>query len=296
MSRVYAYLQLMRPANLVTALSDVWAGAAIAGFFTMLSADNAVLTPLWWISFATVCLYGGGVVFNDVCDRQLDRLERPERPLPSGRAGIAGAVALGSLLLIVGIGTAWKTGLPGGMIALAIACLSLIYDKWGKHHEIGGPLNMGLCRGLNLCLGMSLLPAALPAYAALSLVPVIYIAAVTMISRGEVHGGSRRILYGAAVLYGLVIVAVLAFAGIERHLVMALPFLAIFGAMIFPPLWKAVQDPAGPEIGRAVKAGVLALILMNAAWIAGAGHVGWAVLTAVLLPVSLLLAKLFAVT
>jgi 4-hydroxybenzoate polyprenyltransferase len=66
--------------------------------------------------------------------------------------------------------------------------------------------------------------------------------------------------------------------------------------MIFPPLQKAIRNPAGPLIGKAVKAGVIALIVMNASWAAAFGAIYFALLILLLLPVSMLLAKLFAVT
>ena len=39
------------------------------------------------------------------------------------------------------------------MVAAAIAVLVLLYDARMKRHAIAGPVNMGLCRGLNLLLG-----------------------------------------------------------------------------------------------------------------------------------------------
>jgi 4-hydroxybenzoate polyprenyltransferase len=45
-----------------------------------------------------------------------------------------------------------------------------------------------------------------------------------------------------------------------------------------------------------VKAGVLALIVMNASWAASFGALYLAIVIVLLLPISILLAKLFAVT
>ena len=81
------YLELLRPANVVTALADVLAGYAVAGL-----GDRRAL---YWLLGATACLYAGGVVLNDVFDRDIDRRERPERPIPSGRVSVAAASALG---------------------------------------------------------------------------------------------------------------------------------------------------------------------------------------------------------
>ena len=80
---------------------------------------------------------------------------------------------------------------PAAAIAAAIAALVLLYDAWGKHQAAFGPVNMGLCRGLNLVLGMAAVPATISGHWPLALLSFVYIAAVTAVSRGEVHGGKR---------------------------------------------------------------------------------------------------------
>ena len=66
--------------------------------------------------------------------------------------------------------------------------------------------------------------------------------------------------------------------------------------LIFKPLVLAYQDPIGPNIGKAVKAGVLSLIVMNAAWIGASGQIYMAILVLLLLPLFFFLSKYFAVT
>jgi 4-hydroxybenzoate polyprenyltransferase len=209
------------------------------------------------------------------------------------------AAILGSGLLLGGVlaGFLVHTGFSlSGMLALLIAAAALAYDKWGKHHPFLGPLNMGLCRGLNVLLGMSILPAAVNGYGFIGIIPVLYIAAITMISRGEVHGGRKNILYAAGFLYAVVIASILIVSYANGTLLGTSFFLALFGLMIYGPLKKAIRDPAGPLIGKAVKAGVLALILMNAAWAAAFDEMYIAAALLLLLPLSIWLAKAFAVT
>src|SRR5690349_12856760 len=127
--RIRGYLRLMRPANIVTAVSDILAGIAIAGYFTGNDAGEIQLLPV---------------------------------------------VLLGSVLLLIGIIAACfvhNSPLPSGFIAVVTAIAALVYDKWGKHHSLIGPLNMGACRGFNLLLGISIIPAALSQYWAVSLIP-----------------------------------------------------------------------------------------------------------------------------
>ena len=162
--------------------------------------------------------------------------------------------------------------------------------------ELPGPLNMGLCRGLNLLLGVSIVTTALNEWWFIAFVPVIYIAAITMISRGEVHGGNKSALYFSVFLYGVVIMAILLLSYAKGMFWWTILFLLPFAWMIFSALMKAIRLPLPQNIGKAVKAGVIALILMNAAWAAAFGAIILAFLIVLLLPLSLWMAKLFAVT
>ncbi|WP_460915343.1 UbiA-like protein EboC [Spirosoma areae] len=293
MNKYKALLSLTRPANLVTAVADVLAGMAIAGYFQGFSPAPG---PIGWLVLATVGLYGGGVVFNDVFDAELDATERPERAIPSGTVSKTAAILLGSFLLLIGSIASFLVNQTAGFLAIAIAVAALVYDRFGKHHPWLGPVNMGLCRGLNLLLGISIIPNQVMPWAWVGVVPIVYIAAITMISRGEVHGGSATTLRVAGLLYALVIGCVAALAQRQQQLGTALPFLLLFGYYIFPPLWRAVNEPIGRNIGLAVRAGVLSLIVMNAAWVAAFASFPLALLVFCLLPLSRLLAKVFAVT
>lgn len=296
MKKTIGFLRLMRPANVVTSVADVLAGIAITGFFTGWPFDYSEISDVLMLCFATAGLYAGGVVFNDVFDAELDRVERPERPIPSGTITLGQATLLGSGLIVLGIMAAFKPNPTTGILAIAIAVCALVYDKWGKHHKILGPLNMGLCRGLNLLLGISILHGALDKWWFIAFVPIIYIASITMISRGEVHGSNRTPLYGAAVLYAVVLACVLSFSVLNGMTMFAIVFLVLLAWMIYKPLLKAINEPSGPNIGKSVKAGVIALIIMDASWAAAAGALEAAVLIMLLLPLSFWLAKKFAVT
>jgi uncharacterized membrane protein SirB2 len=286
----------MRPANIVTSIADVLAGVAISGYFTTPFNLQQNLIPVLLLSFSTIGLYGGGVVFNDVFDAELDSIERPERPIPSGLISKTEAATLGTVLLAAGIILAFSVNTTAGLFAFFVAASALVYNKWGKHQSFLGPINMGLCRGLNLLLGIAIIPFSLQSTWFLAFVPIIYIASITMISRGEVHGGSKSTLYTAALFYLIVIGSILSYSFAKGNLLFAVVFLLPFARMIFKPLTVAIKEPVGRNIGKAVKAGVIALILMNAAWAAAFGAVYVALIIVILLPISIKLGRLFAVT
>ena len=291
-----ACIRLMRPANIVTSVADVLAGITISGFFSRYETNANQELPVVLLCISTIGLYGGGVVFNDVFDAALDAVERPERPIPSGLVTQKQASVLGILLLFTGIASALLAGPVPAVISIGISAAALIYDKWGKHHSILGPLNMGICRGLNLLLGISILTQSLSSWWFLALIPVIYIASITMISRGEVHGGGKPLLYAASLLYLLVIGCVLYFSRTKQTILPTMFFLILFGWMIFKPLFSAIRQPSGKNIGKAVKAGVIALIILDASLTAAFDSLFIALGILLLLPVSWGLSRLFAVT
>ncbi|MGF7079445.1 UbiA-like protein EboC [Mucilaginibacter sp. UYCu711] len=293
--KLTVYLRLMRPANIVTSVADVLAGIAISGYFYHLTFTANSFYPVVLLCLSTIGLYGGGIVFNDVFDAELDKIERPERAIPSGLVSLKEASFLGTFLLLWGIGFAFSYSNHAGVIAVAIAFFALLYNKISKHIKFIGPLNMGLCRGLNLLLGISVSVPMLTQFYYLAVVPIIYIFSITMISQGEVHGGNKRNLYIGGVLYAIVICAILYFA-ISQQQSEAVIFLVPFAGMIYWPLYNAIQNPIGPNIGKAVKAGVISLILMDAAWAAAFGGMWAAIFIACLLSVSMRFAKMFAVT
>jgi len=123
-----AYLELLRPPNVVTAIADVLAGYAVAG--------RAQPRALPWLITASVCLYAGGVVLNDFFDRAVDAVERPERPIPGGRVSAARAATLGAVLLMAGVAAAGEASGVSAGVAAAIAAFVVGYDARAKRYAI----------------------------------------------------------------------------------------------------------------------------------------------------------------
>ncbi|MEM6805569.1 MAG: UbiA-like protein EboC [Bacteroidota bacterium] len=300
-SKVWGMLVLMRPANLITAIADILAGFAVGGLVSSTGDIWQIVGShqqgLLLLCLSTIGLYGGGVVFNDVFDFELDKVERPERPLPSGKVSKLEAILLGLALLLLGIIAAFVVGWISGVLAICIAILALLYDGKSKHHVFWGPVNMAACRGGNLLLGVSIFVASLGEAAYLVIFPLIYIGSITLISQGEVQGGNKRHLLLAILGYSLVFSLIALLGGMYPvKLIYSLPFLALFAALVLPPLLKAYRTTEAMDIRKAVKAGVICLIVLNASLASGFAGLGYGLLILTLLPVSIGLGKLFSVT
>ncbi len=293
------YLRLARPANLPTAAADVLAGAAISGVLTGISLNTDWNTSKLWdialLVFSSVFLYAAGVVLNDVFDFKLDKVERPERPIPSGLVSVRSAAVFGGVLMNLGVLFSFLVGSVSGMVAVTLGLSILLYDAFGKHHSFFGPLNMGICRGLNLLLGITILGNY--SHWGFFIFPVIYIAAITLISRGEVHGNNKGHIILAGALYSSVILGIgVLFSTLGLNVLEAVPFLLLFGFFIFRPLLRAYSDNSPKNIKKAVMAGVISIIVLDASLAVGFSHWWVGIVILLLLPLSIYLSKLFAVT
>ncbi|MGP4111006.1 SCO3242 family prenyltransferase [Streptomyces sp. 4N509B] len=172
--------ELIRAPAALTLPGDSLAGSAAAGFPY---GRRTWLTPL-----ASACLYWAGMALNDYADRELDRAERPERPIPSGRVRPGQALALAAGLTGGGLALAAAAGgRPAVRVAVPLAATVWTYDLLAKDTP-AGPATMALARGLDVLLGAATRPraAALPALAVAT-----HTVGLTTLSRGEVHGTSR---------------------------------------------------------------------------------------------------------
>lgn len=261
------HLELVRAPAVLTVLGDTVAGAAAAGL--PLTGRRALL-PL-----ASACLYAGGMALNDWADRAVDAVERPERPIPSGRVPAERALRVAGGLCAAGLALAAVAGGRRALVvAVPLAAAVWLYDARLKDTP-AGPAAMAACRGLDVLLGAGAghLRAAAPAAVALA----AHTAGVTVLSRGEVHGTTRGV--ASAVAAGTVAVAgastgsAAAGPGTGARTAAAIAA-AAYLAQCLPPQVAAARTPTGPAARVATGAGIRAMIPLQAAWAARAGRPG----------------------
>jgi 4-hydroxybenzoate polyprenyltransferase len=268
--RPLPYAQLLRLPNVFTAFADILMGTLAAG--TLLHRPLAAVLLL----LASACLYCSGMVWNDYFDFEIDRKERPFRPLPSGKIARSTARGLGMGLMLLGLGFAgmagWGAdGSDGRPVVLAAALVAAIffYDVWLKHTPIG-PVTMGTCRFLNVLVATSLADASvLPSYQRvhLALVVGIYIIGVTWFARGEAGQSLAANLRGAAavMLAALVLALALPARLSEGSVTIAYPYLLVaFGFLIGIPIVRAIARPEPQLVQAAVKRCILGLVALDA--------------------------------
>ncbi|WP_079115824.1 SCO3242 family prenyltransferase [Streptomyces hygroscopicus] len=138
------WAELLRISALFTVPGDALAGAAAVGRGPNRGTALAVC--------ASLCLYEAGMALNDWADRDIDAIERPGRPLPSGRIAPAAALAAATGLTAAGLACAAAAGRPALATATALAGTVWAYDL-GLKNTLAGPPTMAATRALDLLLG-----------------------------------------------------------------------------------------------------------------------------------------------
>jgi geranylgeranylglycerol-phosphate geranylgeranyltransferase len=86
-----------------------------------------------------VCAFS--MIVNDVYDLEVDRVNRPDRPIPSGRVSVDEARGISYVALGLGLGSAALSLDPLALgIAAAYALLSWLYNAWAKKTGLPGNL------------------------------------------------------------------------------------------------------------------------------------------------------------
>jgi len=273
-------LKLCRLSNVFTSVADI-----LLGFF-LARGDAQPLPGLIALAIASAMLYTAGMVLNDVFDIEIDRVERPTRPLPSGAVSLDFAKRFGAGLLVLGCLLAWVVGiayqaetismLRSGGVATLLAGMILLYNAWLKH-TFAGPFAMGACRTLNILLGMSLAPAVsepvVMGYPAVWLLLAIayglYIAGVTWFSRQEAVESSRwQLTIGLLLmLSGVagVVYQALALPGQRIPAQMFMLLMSCLGVSILLRGVRAIADPQPSTVQPVIKQAILSLIMFHAA-------------------------------
>ncbi|MGH3359964.1 MAG: SCO3242 family prenyltransferase [Nocardioidaceae bacterium] len=259
--------ELVRLPAVLTVPGDSMAGAAYAPA----SAPRA-----WAMPAASACLYWAGMALNDWADRGLDAIERPERPIPSGRIGPPAALAIAGALGAVGVAASAVAGGRAALrVSLPLAAMVWTYDTIAKD-SLAGPVVMASTRGLDVLLGASATPAS-------AWEPATSMAAhtvgVTTLSRDEVHGSkpwrAGAVAASTAAVAGVGAVRALTDRSARGRDRLAAAGLSLaYGVVVGRAQSRAIADPSAATVRAATGQGIAGFPLLQAAWLSRRGRLG----------------------
>ncbi|MDQ3727339.1 MAG: UbiA family prenyltransferase [Thermoproteota archaeon] len=291
--RLREYLLLIRLPNVFTTPSNI-----LAGYFAAVTVAEADIVRLIALMVSSGLLYVGGIVLNDYFDVEIDKRERPSRPLPSGNISKRHALAIAMVALLIANTIALVVGPMSLAVSVVLTFTIIAYDYRLKHGLLG-PFAMAGARFLNVILGASPVllyinnhSYAIVGAAAASL--FLYIVVITILSKKEAGNERPNSTMASLIVFG--VISVVAALGLVLQLQLAfLLNLSIFATVMIVTfkqhLWKEL-----PSVQKAVRNMVISIIIIDSVFVTGTAGLPYGLATLLLIAPTVVLAKKLYVT
>lgn len=126
--RLSALISILRPVNAVV--------SGLTAALALLIATGTISSASILLFLIVLCITGAGNIINDYFDVGIDRINRPDRPIPSGAISEHAAIIYSLLLFLTGILLSFFTNI----ICIAIAVVNSIILIWYSARLKGIPL------------------------------------------------------------------------------------------------------------------------------------------------------------
>ena len=150
MHSIRALYQLLRVGNVLFAGIAVLVGGGLATHW------QALPSALIWGAIAAATIAAGANAANDVYDLPSDRINRPQRPLPSGALTVRTAVAIACLLSIAGIACGAFITPLWRFVPFAVALWLWQYNRDWKRRPWLGNIAVAICGAITPLWGAAL--------------------------------------------------------------------------------------------------------------------------------------------
>lgn len=139
-----SYIEILRPTNALMAVIAVVLMAFINRYYSW-----PVILGIIAVFLAT----GAGNVINDYYDYEIDKINKPERPIPSGRIIRKNALYYSIILFLVAIILGFIISVPVGLVVLVCTILMILYAYNLKKRILIGNICVSLLTGLTFIYG-----------------------------------------------------------------------------------------------------------------------------------------------
>ncbi len=285
------YLLLVRLPNLFTLPSNVLVGYFMVSSMTMTSYVQILL-----LVTISILLYCVGLILNDLCDYSIDKKERPDRPLASGKVSRRAAIGLVVTFSTLALALSFIINITTFVISSILLITIFGYDKILKKTR-AGPFTIGAARVMNVLLGASVdfgNIGSYPQFIILTFVlsmTFVYVSLIGFISRYEVHGfpkDSKLLLIPAIVAAIIFLIVLFSFAGLFKY--ESLIFLVFFSFIMGITFYK-FQKNDSVGIQRIVKNMIMSIIVLDSTFLSGIVGIEIGLVVLVLLAPLLILAR-----
>ncbi len=149
MGKIVGYLRLMRPVNCLMVGFAVVVGAVIVSP----NISNALWLNLTYSFVTGFALTAEAMIINDYYDREIDAINEPGRPIPSGLVYPHEALVLAFALTVIGLTAAYLAYPSSLAIAIFAWIVFVIYTTIGKRSGLPGNFLVSICVAIPFIFG-----------------------------------------------------------------------------------------------------------------------------------------------
>lgn len=265
------YLVLVRLPNLFTLPSNILVGMATVSSlaFTLTSFTQFLL-----LVTISVLLYCVGIVLNDLYDFDIDKKERPNRPLPSGKISRRSAIVLVAVFSTIALILSLQVSFSTLVISSILFSVIFGYDKYLKN-TYAGPFTIASARVMNILLGTSVSLRSVDSYSQIVtltfvlIITFVYVSLIGFISRYEVHGFSdnTKLLLPPAIV-ATVISSIILFTLMGFFKLESLIILSLFSFIMIISFSRIYRRDSG-RTQQIVRNMILSIIVLDSTFLTG---------------------------
>lgn len=145
------YLELLRPGNCTMAAFSSIIGGIIA--YLLVGGLEGVPRIFLAIFLTLFLVTGAGNAVNDFFDAKIDAVNKPGRPIPSGRIGRWGALFFSLVLFTIGIAVSYSINILAFAIAVFNSILLFFYAYKLKRKVLVGNIGISYLTGSTFLFG-----------------------------------------------------------------------------------------------------------------------------------------------
>jgi len=201
MKKLSAYLEIIRVPNSIMMGAAVLVGILISDPGYLLHGDSMLRVAFGFLT--GFFLTASSMVLNDYVDREIDAINEPERPIPSGKIHPNEAFIYGIALGILGLFFSVWTGIYTFILALLTFLIAILYNFRLKKFGLLGNMCVAYTVSVPLLYG-SLLSSSLSEKILLYSAMIFLSIVGREITKGisDIEGDSRKGVKTLAVRYG----------------------------------------------------------------------------------------------
>ncbi|MDO5824957.1 MAG: UbiA family prenyltransferase [Methanosphaera sp.] len=139
-----SYIEILRPANAIMASIAVLLMAIISHTYNMEIALGAL---------AVFIATGAGNTINDYYDYEIDKVNKPARPIPSGRISLKNALYYSLILFALATIIGFYISIPNGITVIVCSAIMIVYAYDFKKRCLIGNLTVSLLTALTFVFG-----------------------------------------------------------------------------------------------------------------------------------------------